>query len=380
MAHELSHVTQRHISRMISRQSAQAPWLMGAMMLAILAASKNPGAANAAIVGGQAAAAQSQLNFSRDMEREADRVGYGVMTQAGFEPQGMVGMFEKLQQASRLNDTGGFPYLRSHPLTTERMADMQARVPQGATKKGAPAPAPVLEHVLVSVRARVLANAAVDDLRSWSAQIEPGRLTRLDVAQQSAMLYGATLAALKLRDYPQAQSAWLSLTDVVRADAAAARLVRLLGAELALAQKDGARAMDLLLGPVVGGRRTVDIGRITSRAELFLLAQASLQAAQAPLLTSALQTWVAEHPRDATGWQQLSSVYAAQGRMLGAVRAEAEVHAAQQDYAGALLRFKSAQDLARNASASSVDHIEASIVDTRTRQMEMMIREQALER
>ena len=77
--------------------------------------------------GGQAVAIQTQLNFSRDMEREADRVGYGVATQAGFEPAGFVSMFEKLQQASRLNDSGGFPYLRSHPLTTERMADMQGR-------------------------------------------------------------------------------------------------------------------------------------------------------------------------------------------------------------------------------------------------------------
>jgi predicted Zn-dependent protease len=80
------------------------------------------------VVGGQAAAAQSQLNFSRDMEREADRVGFGVSTQAGFAPAGFVSMFAKLEQASRLNDTGGFPYLRSHPLSTERMADMQSRI------------------------------------------------------------------------------------------------------------------------------------------------------------------------------------------------------------------------------------------------------------
>ena len=70
---------------------------------------------------------QNQLNFSRDMEREADRIGFGVMTQAGFEPQGFVTMFDKLQQAARLNDNGSFPYLRTHPMTTERIADMQSR-------------------------------------------------------------------------------------------------------------------------------------------------------------------------------------------------------------------------------------------------------------
>ena len=120
LAHELSHVTQRHIARMISQQGKQGPMVMGAMILGMLAASRTTSAssmsaANAAIMGGQAVAVQSQLNFSRDMEREADRVGYGVMTGAGFEPQGFVTMFEKLQQASRLNDNGAFPYLRSHP-------------------------------------------------------------------------------------------------------------------------------------------------------------------------------------------------------------------------------------------------------------------------
>jgi predicted Zn-dependent protease len=134
LAHELSHVTQRHISRLIAQQSRQTPLLVGAMVLAALAASKNPGAAQAMVVGGQAVAMQNQLNFSRDMEREADRIGYGLMEPSGFAPQGFVGMFDKLQQANRLNDNGSWPYLRSHPLTTQRMADMQSRL---ARRRGA---------------------------------------------------------------------------------------------------------------------------------------------------------------------------------------------------------------------------------------------------
>ncbi len=94
LAHELSHVTQRHISRLITQQSKQTPLLLGAMVLGALAASKNPGATQALVVGGQALAIQNQLNFSRDMEREADRIGYGLMAPAGFGPQGFVSMFE----------------------------------------------------------------------------------------------------------------------------------------------------------------------------------------------------------------------------------------------------------------------------------------------
>ena len=77
LAHELSHVTQRHVSRLMTQEKRQAPWVIGAMILGALAASKNPEAANALVTGGQALAMQNQLNFSRDMEREADRIGYG---------------------------------------------------------------------------------------------------------------------------------------------------------------------------------------------------------------------------------------------------------------------------------------------------------------
>lgn len=93
LAHELSHVTQRHIARSIDEQAKMTPWLIGSMILGAIAVSKNPQAAQGLIVGGQAAAIQSQLSYSRDMEREADRVGYGILADAGYDPQGFVGMF-----------------------------------------------------------------------------------------------------------------------------------------------------------------------------------------------------------------------------------------------------------------------------------------------
>ena len=120
--------------------------------IAATIASKNPDAANAIAAGGQAAAIQGQLNFSRDMEREADRIGFAVLGQAGFDPSGFASMFDKLQKASRLNDYGAFPYLGSHPLTTERLADMASRDLGGArTVQGDGGD---LEHQMVAARAR----------------------------------------------------------------------------------------------------------------------------------------------------------------------------------------------------------------------------------
>jgi predicted Zn-dependent protease len=378
LAHELSHVTQRHISRMISRQGQVAPWLMGAMILGALAATGGGAGATAAIVGGQAVAAQSQLNFSRDMEREADRVGFGVSTQAGFEAEGFVSMFGKLQQASRLNDSGGFPYLRSHPLTTERMADMQSRIPGVAANSSLAAKAMTLEHALIAARARVLSNPGVDSLRNWAVQADAATLARQPAAQQAGVLYGATLAAVKLREFSSAQVQGQRLLATVKNDPASRRLALLLGAESWLAQGSVPRATAMLqMIPKTAKSYSA------SRAELFLMAQAAAQdhsSAQALSLASqSLRTWVSSHPRDAQAWQLLSTVYGAQGKNLSAIRAGAEVNMAQLDYASAVTRFKAAQDWVRQGQPGS-DHIEASIVDTRLREAESALREQSLER
>ena len=380
LAHELSHVTQRHISRLMAQQGKVAPWMWGAMILGALAASKSPAAGQALMVGGQAAALQNQLNFSRDMEREADRIGYGLMAPAGFAPQGFVAMFDKLQQANRLNDNGSWPYLRSHPLTTQRVADMQSRQSLGGNGNGngSSVPAQSLEDAMVVARARVLSNPGVDVLRQWLAEPAGSAFGALEPVRQAAVLYGAALSASRLRDAAAAQALLARLQALVQGNAAALRQARLLAAEVALAAGRAAQAV-----------QQVPPGQ--GRPELLLRTQARLQVAQAAQggalpATGAvqdwappLQTWLAHHPRDAGAWQALAGVWQAQGRQLRAVRAEAEAHAARYDYAAAVDRFKAGQALARQ-SREADDFVEASIIDTRLRAVESLLREQAAER
>jgi predicted Zn-dependent protease len=362
LAHELSHVTQRHISRLITQQNRQAPLMIGAMILGAIAASKSPDAGNAIVAGGHGLAIQNQLNFSRDMEREADRIGLAVMTQAGFDPRGFVTMFDKLQQASRLNDNGAFPYLRTHPLTTERAAEMQSRqqlAQRSATQDAA------MEHAMVAGRARVLSNAGVDALRGFLTEADSDSLRSQPAARQAGALYAAVLAASRLRE-PAAVSRLLPRLRAVAADGPPARLVRLLAAEVALAGGDARTALTAL-EPTGSGR-----------PELLLSTQAGLQAGQPAEAAQRLQTWVSTYPKDAAAWQLLARAHAAQGQRLRSVRAEAEARVAQLDYAAAMDRFKAGQELARRGGAQ--DHIEASIIDTRARQVELLLREQALER
>jgi len=386
LAHELSHVTQRHIARMFAHQNRQTPLMLGAMILGALAAGSNPDAGMAMVVGGQALAAHQQLSFSRDMEREADRMGFNLMEPAGFAPQGFVSMFDKLQQANRLNDNASWPYLRSHPLTRERMADALARIPAHASA----APVPTLEHAMLAARARVLARPGVDLLRQWAAQPQTAGFTEQSTTQQTAQAYAAVLSAMQLRDWAGARAALVPLQAATAQDAAALRQTRLLQAELELAAGEPAAALAALPQPdtlAPGTRHSGPLsldsvaasdnasGGAQRRPELLLRTQILLRQNASASMAAALQTWVSQHPRDAAAWQLLAQVWHAQGQALRALRAEAEARAAHYDYPAALDRLKAAQNLARQGG-QALDHIEASIVDTRLRAVEQLLRTQ----
>jgi len=364
LAHELSHVTQRHIARLIGQQGRQAPWMLGAMVLGALAASRNPEAGQALMVGGQALAAQNQLNFSRDMEREADRIGYSLMETAGFAPQGFVTMFDKLQQANRLNDNGSWPYLRSHPLTTQRIADMRGRLEANASP--ATAPSVTLEHAMMVARARVLMRPGSDQWRQWASAPDNHGFAAQTITQRIGARYAATLSAVQLNDFDRARAALQALrADLPATDSAATRQVRLLAAELELAARQPQAALQALGNPQ------------TQRPELLLHAQALLALGRASDIRSALQTRVATHPHDAAAWQLLAQTWQQQKHPLRALRAEAEAHFARYDYPAAIDRFKAGQALARTLQQGNYDHIEASIIDTRLRAVEALLKEQA---
>jgi predicted Zn-dependent protease len=275
-------------------------------------------------------------------------------------------MFEKLQQSSRLNDAGGFPYLRSHPLTTERIADMQLRVRQ--SERASTASVTTLEHAMVAARARVFSDSSVDALRVWETQAQGPNLAKLSAAAQVGTLYGASFAALKQRDFALAQATLARLQERIGTNAPALHLARLLALDMVLAQGDVAKAQRL-------SQSLSD----SSRATLLMRSHIDTLAGQGEAAAQTLQTWLADHPHDAQAWQALAAADAAIARPVAAVRAEAEVNVAQLDYQGALTRFKAAQDMARKSSLPA-DHIDASIVDTRARQMESLLREQTLER
>ena len=134
LAHEISHVTQRHLARSFEKASQMSMPMAAAMLGSILLAVANPEAGMAALAATQGIGMQSQINFTRANEEEADRVGMQLLVRSGFDPYGMPGFFEQLQNATKYY---GRPpeFLSTHPLTDSRSADTIARAEQYPKKE-----------------------------------------------------------------------------------------------------------------------------------------------------------------------------------------------------------------------------------------------------
>ncbi len=203
MGHEIGHVAQRHIARMIGQQKQDALIPLAAMLLAALAArgANSSDAAMGVMVGGQGLAIQRQLNFSRDAEREADRVGFQIMSQGGYDTSGMVAFFGRMQKASRAYSDLIPAYLRSHPLTSERISDIQARIREVPYRQRIDN----LEFHLVRARARVLQDGSTQGLIEAAAAFEAQQKLQ-NRQQQAGALYGLSFLALKKGQLTQAQT------------------------------------------------------------------------------------------------------------------------------------------------------------------------------
>lgn len=378
LAHELSHITQRHIARGIDNNKQQSVLGLAAMILGAVAISRGnthgPGVGEALIVGGQASSLQGSLNFSRDMEREADRIAFSLLTHAGFAPQGMVSLFEKLERASRFHDSTDFPYLRTHPLNAARIGEARARLATVPTLAGNTR----IEHVLAQARARVLMDTKVDALRRWQAlDKEPVQKEGLD---RLATSYSAALASTLLKEWSQAEAAWARAARVWRTEGKqeprSERWLLMLKAETMADHGDWLAAASALqpLGP--DSSRPVMLLNARVAAGLVMTTKDPQSKSLSLALTSRtldhLQSWLATSTTDATAWAVLAELWEALGQRLRSVRANAEVRYALGDLEGAVDRLRAAQRLPRTESS---DFIELSVIDARLRSIEAQRRQ-----
>lgn len=429
LAHEISHVTQRHISRNNAHQKKMAPALIGAMILGAILSSQSDTGSQATMIGAQALGAQAQLNYSRDMEREADRFGYQLLKDAGYNENSFVAMFEKLQYSNRLADSGNFPYLRSHPLTTERIGDMKARDLNAETtqplQRNVDKPAALnptattllanqsisqIEHMLIAARSRMLSSQNNDSLKAWKQDIQNHAFNSWTIEKKSHLLMLAAMDATQQKHNAEAekyaQQLWQILTDhlnnvslnkkpiQVQDTLKAKRIVALFLAEFYVQQANTIQAQYWLLqAEKLNGEMAFDFASSkdselisikqgkNKRPELFIKAQLASKGIQTESTLSALKTWLAYFPQDARAWQYLSSIYEFQQNKLGQLRALAEVEIAHMNWAGAKERLRAAQLWAdTTGNLSSQQRLDLAIIDSRLSLVNQSIRERQIKK
>lgn len=131
LAHELAHVSQRHVAKRIEQMSYVQMGMLAGMLAGMFMGGKdgNTGEAGEALmVGSVAGATSAMLNYSRIDEREADQVGMNYLVGAGYKPQGMVGAFEKIRRKQYLSGSSIPQYLSTHPDVSSRIEDLSVRV------------------------------------------------------------------------------------------------------------------------------------------------------------------------------------------------------------------------------------------------------------
>jgi len=200
LAHEIAHVTQKHHSRSYAHQSSQIP-IIAAIIAAVVMG--NSQVSQAAIASSVAIQAQSQLSFTRANEREADRIGIGLLAKAGFDPRGMAKFFKRLEEQSRLYGPQAPEFLRTHPVTVNRITDAKNRASQFKPKFKTKS----IQYALMRSRLQVLsAEQPADSLRYFQQQLKNSPRPSL------ATRYGYLLAQLKNKDYSAANKTTLEFT------------------------------------------------------------------------------------------------------------------------------------------------------------------------
>ena len=163
LSHEISHVSQRHLARAFSQSGANTAASFATLLAAVLLSTQDPVAGQAALLAGIAGAQQSSINFTRQNEYEADRIGIELLANSGINPEGMVGFFDLLLARG---DGLNIEYLRTHPLSSNRVAEAKNRIkPEFSTL-----PSDSVDYKFCKARLEILTNSDIDTYLSQSHQ------------------------------------------------------------------------------------------------------------------------------------------------------------------------------------------------------------------
>ena len=204
MAHEIAHVTQRHLYRAYEASSRLSIPMAAATLAAILLGTQSPALGQAAIVAIQAGNVQFQIDFTRENEAEADRVGMQTLAGSQYDPRSMPTFFERLQQSSRYYGQNIPEFLRTHPVTASRISDTRGRAETYPYKQYPDS----LSYQLTKAKIRVLTGTnEADTLKYFQSRSTQGTTEQRTVAR-----YGLGLHALNTLKFAEAEAIFQQLS------------------------------------------------------------------------------------------------------------------------------------------------------------------------
>ncbi|HWQ95101.1 MAG TPA: M48 family metalloprotease [Gammaproteobacteria bacterium] len=305
VAHEIAHVTQQHLARSFEKADRLSIPAMAALAAALIIGSRSGEVGQAAVAAVQAGAAQAQINFTRGNEEEADRVGLQSLARAGYDPRSMPVFFERLQQAIRFEGNQAPEFLRTHPVTSSRIADTRNRAEQFPYRQIQDS----LEYHLARAKLRVLSEANPRiSVKRFAEALKQGQYRN-----ERAEHYGYALALLKSGETAAART---EAQQLISRDKENFHYLALL-AQIEMADRQSTKALDLY-------GRTLELYP-GNRALTLLYSQALLQAGQPDKARRLLQSHLRHRSAEPAVYQLLAQAAGQTGR-------QAEAHQAQAEY------------------------------------------------
>lgn len=346
LAHEVSHVTQRHIARGIEARQKSSPLQLASALGGLLLAIANPEAGIAAISASSAAAQQASINYTRSNEKEADRVGIRILAQAGFDPNGASSFFSTLTEKYRLK-SNLTPFLMTHPLPESRIADARTRAATYAPR----AIAESLNFHLVKARIQARYFANTDrNIENFTAQLEKQRYVIKEAAE-----YGLALSYLADEQYTKAKA----LIDKLLTSSPSNLFYLDTFTDIAIETGHYQEAIDNL----------TEQARHTPRNRVLSLnlANAQIKSKQFAEATNILKDYLLVNPSNLLAYQLLSDAYGENQQKLEMHQTKAEVYALAAAYPRAIDELQNAYNFAGERQLEK-QRIRARIDQLRTAQ------------
>ncbi len=340
LSHEIAHVTQHHLARMVAGQKFDTLASMAAIAIAILAARSNPEASQAAIVGMQAGAIQRQLNFTRAHEQEADRLGLDTLQKAGFDTHAMPAFLERLQKATRLLEGNAPSYLRTHPITSERVADIADRVQQTPYRLVADS----LSFHLVRAKLQVMQKTSQEAIAFFSDALGAQKH-----GDQTAQRYGLVLALLRGDQPARAAQEFIALNTQITRNP----MIATLAGQIMRADKNNPGVIEFY--------RTATQNFPQHRALTYDYVGLLLQGKRFEDALKLLNEQIISHPDDPRLYELQAESFAALGKRQDEHHALAYTYALRGNLHGAIEQL----ELAKQAGS---DYYQLSIIESELKQ------------